>query len=329
MVGKCRAPAEPSHRPPGGGVWREDVALERIAALLGSRSADPGAVAWGDDAAVLDRPHGRLIVCTDAAVAGVHLDTAAFPIGDLGYRAAIAALSDLAAVGARPLGVVVAVCAPGDVDVVEVERNVVAACATAGCEVLGGDLSRSGTTTVVATAVGVEGDGGAVARSGAAPGDAVLVTGALGGAAAGLRRRREGAALDDHLVLRHRRPAARLAEGEVAAVSGATAMLDVSDGLARDVRRLAASSGVGVALETVPVEDGATPDEALGGGEDYELVFTHPDAGAAAEAFVRAGLREPVCLGEVVADPSVLTLRGEQLADVGWRHGGADGELDR
>ena len=117
-------PPNPTTAPRGGEVWREDVALERIAALLGPRLADPDGFGWGDDAAVLDRPPGRLVVCTDAGVAGVHLDTAAFPIGDLGYRGAIASLSDLAAVGARPLGVVVAVCAPGDVDVLEVERGV-------------------------------------------------------------------------------------------------------------------------------------------------------------------------------------------------------------
>jgi len=288
--------------------------------MLRSRSGDRPGVARGDDAAVLDRPEGRLVVCTDAGVEGVHLDTTAFPIDDLAYRTAIAALSDLAATGARPLGVLVAVCAPGHVDVVDVVRGAAEACATAGCEVVGGDLSRSATTTVVASAVGVEGAGGAVARRGARPGDAVLVTGALGGAAAGLRRRRAGAPLDDPLVLRHRRPSARLDEGEAAALCGATAMLDVSDGLARDVRRLAAASEVGVALSRVPVEDGATPEEALGGGEDYELVFTHPDAAAARAAFARAGLREPISLGEVVARATDLTFRGEPLDDVGWRH---------
>jgi thiamine-monophosphate kinase len=316
-------PPNPTTAPRGGGVWREDVALERIAALLASRSTQPGRVAWGDDAAVLERPSGRLVVCTDAGVAGVHLDIEVFPIVDLGYRAAIAALSDLAAVGARPLGVVVAVCAPGEVDVVAVERGVVEACATAGCEVVGGDLSRSATPTVVATAVGVEGRAGAVPRSSARPGDAVLVTGALGGAAAGLRRRRAGAPLDDPLVLRHRRPAARLAEGEAAAACGATAMIDVSDGLARDVRRLASASGVGIALATVPAVEGATRDEALGGGEDYELVFCHPDAEAAIDAFIRTGLPKPLVVGEVVVDATALTAGGEPLADLGWRHGGA------
>lgn len=313
-------PPNPTTAPRGGGVWREDVALQRIGELLGARSGARGELAWGDDAAVLDRPAGRLVVCVDAAVAGVHLDLSSFPVVDLGYRAAIAALSDLAAVGARPLGVLAALCAPGDVDVVEVERGVVEAAATAGCEVLGGDLSRSATATAVVTAVGVEGPGGSVARAGAAPGDAVFVTGALGGAAHGRRRRRDGAPLDDPAVLRHRRPQVRLAEGELAAAAGATAMLDVSDGLARDLRRLVGASHVGAVLDVVPVADGATLDEALGGGEDYELVFTHRDPAAVRAAFQRAALREPVRLGVVVSDPTVLTLSGEPLADVGWRH---------
>jgi thiamine-monophosphate kinase len=313
-------PPNPTTAPRGGGVWREDVALQRIAELLGTRSGGRGDLGWGDDAAVLERPDGRLVVCVDASVAGVHLDTSAFPIGDLGYRAAIAALSDLAAVGARPLGVLAAICAPGDVDVVDVEQGVIEASATAGCAVLGGDLSRSATATVVVTAVGVEGPGGSVARAGAAHGDAVLVTGPLGGAAAGLRHRRDGAPLDDPVVERHRRPRARLAEGELAARSGATAMLDVSDGLARDLRRLARASHVGVALDHVPVGEGATLDEALGGGEDYELVFTHRDPDEVRAAFERAALRQPVRLGVVVADEDVMTLDGAPLADVGWRH---------
>ncbi|HEV3329255.1 MAG TPA: AIR synthase-related protein, partial [Acidimicrobiales bacterium] len=125
---------------------------------------------------------------------------------------------------------------------------------------------------------------------------------------------------DDPVVLCHRRPRARLAEGEAAARSGATAMLDVSDGLARDLRRLAHASQVGVALDHVPVGEAATLDEALGGGEDYELVFTHRDPDEVRAAFERVGLRDPVRLGVVVVDEDVITLDGVALADVGWRH---------
>jgi thiamine-monophosphate kinase len=316
-------PPSPTTAPRGGGIWREDVVLERIAGLLGASPA-AAAAPWGDDAVVLDAPLGAVVACTDAGVLGVHLDADAFPLGDLGFRTAIAALSDLAAVGARPLGALIAVCAPPDADVVALVSGAVDAAATAGCAVLGGDLSTSPTAVVAATALGTA-DGRTVPRDGAEPGDTLFVTGPLGASAAGLRRRRAGAPLDDAVVLAHRRPVARLAEGACAAASGATAMLDVSDGLARDVRRLAAASGRGVALDDVPVASGATPDEALGGGEDYELVFAHPEPERLLAAFASAGLRAPVRVGVVVADASVVTLGGRPLADVGWRHGGTGG----
>jgi thiamine-monophosphate kinase len=291
--------------------------LERIADLLGASLATTG---WGDDAAVLERPAGAVLVCCDAGVEGVHLDTTLFPIDDLGYRTAIAALSDIAAMGGRPSGVLVSICAPGDVDVVAVERAVAEACATAGCTVLGGDLSRAAVTSVTACALGDAPPGGAVSRRGARPGDAVFVTGPLGGAAMGHRRRRAGAPLDDPELRWFRRPRARLDEGFAAARSGATAMLDVSDGLARDVRRLAAASGVGIDLDSVPLCEGATRDEGLGGGEDYELVFSHRDAAALAASFEAASLSPPIRLGTVTSDVGEVRLGGQAAPDLGWRH---------
>ncbi|HEY8081214.1 MAG TPA: thiamine-phosphate kinase [Acidimicrobiales bacterium] len=313
-------PPNPTTAPRGGGVWREDVSLERIAALLEAASGDPAGRSWGDDAAVLAAPAGRLVLCTDAGVAGVHLDDALFPIGDLGYRTAIAALSDLAAMGATPLGVVIAICAPGDVDVIAIEHDAIAACSVHGCEVVGGDLSRAATTVATVTALGEERSGPAVRRSGARPGDRVFVTGELGGAALGRRRRGEGAGLDDPAVLRHRRPEARLAAGAAAARCRASSMIDVSDGLARDVRRIASASSVGIALHAVPLFDGALLEDGLGGGEDYELVLTHPDAVALASAFEEADLAGPIEIGVVVEDPAALTFQGAALPDVGWRH---------
>ena len=118
----------------------------------------------------------------------------------------------------------------------------------------------------------------------------------------------------------YRRPAARLGEGLAASAAGATAMIDVSDGLGIDLDRLATASGVGVVLETVPVAEGASPEEALGGGEDYELVFAARNADAVLGAFEAAGLRRPIRIGACVADPAVRRFGTEPLPAAGWEH---------
>jgi len=122
------------------------------------------------------------------------------------------------------------------------------------------------------------------------------------------------------LVQAHRRPVARLAEGETARLAGATAAIDISDGLAADVRHLADASGVGIALDHVPVATGATDDEALGGGEDYELIITTADPDGLVAAFESAGLRVPIAIGRCTEDPEERTLVGSALPDLGWRH---------
>ena len=120
----------------------------------------------------------------------------------------------------------------------------------------------------------------------------------------------------------YRRPVARLREGELARLAGAHAMIDVSDGLALDLHRLADASGLGFELFDVPVAAGATPEEALGGGEDYQLVVAvgGPAAEALRDGFEQAGLRRPIRIGSLVDDPAVRLLRGEPLARLGWQH---------
>ena len=176
-----------------------------------------------------------------------------------------------------------------------------------------------------------------VLRSGARPGDRLFVTGPLGSSAAGLAVLREAAAAGGtrgeqaieffaDLVQAHRRPRARLAEGAAARAAGATAMIDVSDGLASDVRHLATASGVGVVVEKVPVALGVprVSDEpemlALGGGEDYELVFSAPDPDRVATVFVELGLGLPLDIGFCTDDPTERRLRDGDLPDVGWEH---------
>ena len=163
-------------------------------------------------------------------------------------------------------------------------------------------------------------------RSGARPGDRLFVTGPLGSSAAGLTVLREAAATGGKgeqaieffadLVLAHRRPRARLAGGPAARAAGATAMIDVSDGLASDLRHLADASGVGVVVEKVPVAVGVSrvSDEpellALGGGEDYELVFAAPDPDRVADRVRRARPGPPLEIGRVGASGDRLFVTG-------------------
>ncbi|HTZ08165.1 MAG TPA: AIR synthase-related protein, partial [Acidimicrobiales bacterium] len=125
---------------------------------------------------------------------------------------------------------------------------------------------------------------------------------------------------DAALVLAHRRPRARLAEGETARLAGCRALVDVSDGLAADLGHLASASGVGYRLDAVPVAEGATLDEALGGGEDYELVLATPDPEALVAAFAAAGLAPPLALGRCSADTAERTLAGAPVPPAGYEH---------
>jgi thiamine-monophosphate kinase len=263
----------------------------------------------------------------DSVVEGVHVDLSWCSPADVGWKALMSALSDLAAMGAVPLGALVALCVPGGTGdgslSFGVMEGVAEASSAGGCPVLGGDVSAAGELVVAVTVLGeVRGEEpAAVSRSGARTGDALLVTGPCGGSAAALRALREGVAVDG-VGEAYRRPVARLAEGALARREGAHAMIDVSDGLALDLHRLADASGVGFVLDDVPVAVGATLDEALGGGEDYELVIAVAEdrVGGVVAAFEAGGLRRPVCIGACTADPAVRVLRGAPLERLGWQH---------
>jgi thiamine-monophosphate kinase len=278
-----------------------------------------------DDAALLElHGGGPLVASVDSVVEGVHVDLSLCSPGDVGWKALMGALSDLAAMGAAPVGALVALCVPGGTGEGDVALGVMAgvseAAAATGCPVVGGDVSESGTLMVSVTVLGtVESIGPpAVPRSGGQPDDVVLVTGPCGGSAAGLRALRAGTGPGTEYT----RPVARLREGALARRSGVRAMIDVSDGLALDLHRLADASGVGFRLESVPVAEGATLEDALGGGEDYELVLVGDDevSDHLCDEFVAAGLRRPFRLGSLVADPTVRLLGGVELARLGWQH---------
>lgn len=308
--------------------------FERAAGARMDRGRPPAGETWiGDDAAVVRRPEGdSALLSTDLVVAGVHVDLGLSGLDDLGYKALMVTVSDLAAMGGRPDHGLVSIAAPPETDLDLVADGIALAGEQTGCVVVGGDLSASPVLVVsVAVTGSLRGSDnlGPMLRSGAKPGDQLLVTGPLGGSAAGLRILRERrdqqvttppSAEASALILAHRRPLARLDEGEVARLSGARAAIDLSDGLVADIRHLARASGIGIDLAEVPVASGATREEALGGGEDYELLLATEDAEHLRTEFARAGLRPPTVIGRCTDDPGRLELGGGPLPFGGWRH---------
>jgi thiamine-monophosphate kinase len=311
----------------------EDELLAAIRKVL-SGAGPEVRVGPGDDAAVLAPVAGELVITTDVLVEGVHLDRSLASARDIGYKAVISNVSDVAAMAASPRAAVCALTLPGDVDAawtMELFGGMRSACDEHALWLVGGDLSRGPALSIAVTVIGEVAPGRAVLRSGARPGDAVVVTGSLGASAAGLRVARSGrisSDVDRELLRAHFRPVARVGEAQVLARHGATAMIDVSDGLTLDLSRLASASGVGAMLRLgdVPIAEGATLDEALGGGEDFELLAAMP---AAAVASAGSELRDSfgVALGELGEirrgfDLVVLGDDGKEapIAPRGWDH---------
>ncbi len=297
--------------------------IERIRKVL--PDAPPGETWIGDDAAVIERPRGHLLLATDAVVAGVHADLEVVGLDDMGWRAISSNVSDIAAMGGRPWRAVVSLAVPRHTSVELLYSGLAAAAARYECPLVGGDLVSSETLVVSVALTGTTDGEDPLLRSGARPGDALFVTGPLGSSAAGLRLLRQGRAHRDDgevsgLSESYRRPVARTEEGLVARRAGARAMIDISDGLAIDLLHLAEESGVGLVVDKVPVAEGATLDEALTGGDDYELLFSAPDSPEVSMAFGRAGLREPIRIGSCTADPASRLVEGSPLEPGGWEH---------
>ncbi len=305
---------------PGG----EDAALQRIRRSLAGLQgpSPPGEIRAGDDAAVVVPPAGPLLLSVDTMVEGVHFTRRHLSLADVGWKALTTAVSDIGAMGGRPGHALAAVCVPPDADLDQVVVGLGEAATRWGCPVVGGDLTEAPVLVLSISVTGsTEGVERPVTRSGASPGDVLFVTGPLGASAAGVRQLQEGVADEGSpLVAAHRRPEARLAEGWQARLAGATAMMDISDGFSLDLHRLAEASGVGVVVEEVPVAAGASFEEALGGGEDYELIVATPDPAALLERFRSAGLRPPIEIGRCTDQTLERRLRDGVLPRSGWQH---------
>jgi thiamine-monophosphate kinase len=308
------------------GDLAEGDILRAILARIGSSAALVGP---GDDAAVIAAPDTRLVATVDTLVHGPDFRLAWSSGFDLGWKAAAVNLADVAAMGARPTALLVALAMPDDTRLSFVEQladGLRAACAelAPGCTVEGGDLTVSDTLTIAVTALGSLDGRAPVLRSGARPGDLVAVSGGLGAASRGLEtlfsrfRDAGGSPVPvDPSVLAPReaadvaaqlRPAPPIGLGVVAADAGATAMMDVSDGLVLDATRLARASGVTVALDSATL--GPDPASALSGGEDHALLATFPSGVRPPAGFHVIGRVEPQAQHPVLVDGSPFTGRG-------------------
>ena len=292
-----------------------------LLALLRERLPTAGSqvrLGSGDDAAVTV-PGGAVATSVDALVEGVHFRRETASPRQIGRKAISTALSDLAAMGAAPGEAYVWLGAPEDIDeaeLLEVGEGLAAVAAETGTTVAGGDLTRA---PVLSLAVTVTGHAPRaedfVTRAGARPGDTLVVTGELGGAAAGLLLLEDPSLEgDDGLRARQLDPTPRLAAGRALAAAGATAMIDLSDGLAGDAGHVATASGILLIVdaEALPVAPGvaavaAAADRdalelATAGGEDYELLAALPPAAVAAAQEALAALGTPLtAIGRVEA----------------------------
>lgn len=299
-------------RRPGYGTAMERDLVALLAGKLGVSHPDVW-VGIGDDAAVLAPSSQPTVLSVDASIEGVHFRRSFAALDVLAERALTAALSDLAAMGARPRAALSSlVLERGDPREVEaIAEGLARGAARYGCPIVGGNLARGPVLELHTTVIGA---GGTLRRRGARVGDALWVSGTVGSAALGLEallaERTEGALAP--FVARWRAPRARFDVAERIAAT-ATAAMDLSDGLAADAPRLAEASGVGLVIEVEALPREPGHDEAARvwgldplalayrGGEDYELVFTLPD-GAVVDGATR--------IGRVVSGSGVVVTRG-------------------
>ncbi len=311
-------------------------------------SGDSGVIRGiGDDAAVYEAGAGEWqLVATDTLVEDVHFALSYFSWRSLGYKAMAVNLSDIAAMGGRPRYAVVGLCLPADTEfaaVQELYAGLTEAGDRHGVSLIGGDTVRGASVVLNVTLLGAVEPGHAKYRSGAGPGDLIMVTGTLGDAAAGLHlfqnpeddRDTEAAR---RLKSAHLRPEPRVEAGHLLGTSAAvTAMIDVSDGLSSDIGHICRAGGVGCVLqaERIPLSDalretaaylGRDPLEwALHGGEDYELLFTVSPGHAeeTGKMLSRIGVSAAV-VGKITdADRGIRLQRGERsvpLAAGGFNH---------
>ena len=293
----------------------------------------------GDDAAAWSCGHGTELYTTDTVVEGVHFTRATTPWRDLGWKVMAANVSDIAAMGGLPLYALITLGLPPDTEMEDLEslyRGMVEMGNRYGVMVIGGDTVRS---PVVFVTVGLTGSvqAGPLLRSTARPGDVVAVTGHLGSSAGGLeimlKELTVGRESGEYLKAAHRRPEPCVSQGQVLCERGVRAAMDISDGLVDDLSKMCRASGVAARLDAgkVPVHPmlkEAFPqryvDMSLGGGEDYQLLFTAPPE--IMDAALPMLPPPAATIGEILEGPSgrVTVVDPETGKELETPHGGWD-----
>lgn len=289
----------------------------------------------GDDAAVLAAPDGRVVATTDLLVEGRHFRRDWAGPGDIGAKAAARNLADVAAMGGVPVALLAGFALPGELPATwaqELAGGLAAEAARTGAIVAGGDVSSADSVMLAVTALGTLAGRAPQTRAGARPGDLLAVAGALGQSAAGLALLSAGQAGPERLLAAYRRPQPPYDAGPEAAALGATAMIDVSDGLLQDLGHLAAASGVSINVETALLAgpllgpDGGTALRAaaeatgrpgplpwvLTGGEDHALAATFPPGTVLPERWIS--------IGQVRTGRNVLVDAQPTGQMTGWDH---------
>lgn len=278
----------------------------------------------GDDAALLRAPDGRVVATTDMYVEGRHFRRDWSSGYDIGRRVVAAGLADIAAMGATPTGVLVALGAPAELasdwadDLTAGLRD---ECAEAGAAVVGGDVVRSEVMVLTVSALGDLAGRDPVTRDGASAGEAVAVCGKLGWSAAGLAVLSRGFRTPRALVEAHRRPTPPYSAGPQAADAGATAMCDVSDGLVQDLGHIAAASGVAVQLDSAAFEVPAPFEQvaaALGGADPLQWVLAGGEDHALAATFAATAVPDGWRVVGRVVEGTGVTVDGQPYQVPSW-----------
>jgi thiamine-monophosphate kinase len=304
--------------------------IEHISGWIGRDQGLPVVLGTGDDAAVLRPPHGHdVVVSTDSLVEDVHFRWRTQSARHIGRRAIVANLSDIAAMGAAPLGCVAALCAPPDLELRLAKglvEGLVEEARAHGCSLVGGNLASARETSITITVLGSVRRGRDLRRHRVRAGDRVYVTGSFGGAALAVARAERRETQNRFM------PIPRLVAGRaLSRLSGVGGCIDVSDGLVADLEHLLEGSCLGARLQTslVPRPRGfergcreldLDPDRlCLAGGEDYELLFTLRQAAAARISLPELSRRLGVTVSEVgriVREPGISGVPEGR----GWRH---------